>query len=253
MTDPQLSVNGMHFATSEELLAYASEKSQRKAVLSFSCGKDTLGCWLAMRPYFDVIVPVYLYLVPELDFVEQSLKYYERVLQTRILRLPHPSLIRQLNSLLWQAPQYCHIIEAFQLDGYLEEYSYDDCFNIAKMLYDFPLTTLGATGLRVTDNLNRRAQIKRFGALNTKRGIFYPIFDWSLNYLLDRISQAGLELPVDYHMFGRSFDGLHYQYLEPIQKYFPQDYARILEFFPLAEVELKRREYKEHYFARTQA
>ena len=40
-----------------------------KALLSFSCGKDSWAAWLSARDYFD-FTPYYLYLVPGLEFVE---------------------------------------------------------------------------------------------------------------------------------------------------------------------------------------
>ena len=43
-----------------------------------------------------------------------------------------------------------------------------------------------------------------------------------------------MPLPVDYEMFGRSFDGIDYRFISPIKERFPDDYARILEWFPMA-------------------
>jgi hypothetical protein len=42
-------------------------------------------------------------------------------------------------------------------------------------------------------------------------------------------------------MFGRSFDGIDYRFLEPISRLYPEDYQRILQDFPLADLELFRR------------
>ena len=51
--------------------------SHDKALLSFSCGKDSWAAWLSAREYFD-FTPYYLYLVPGLEFVEDYLAYAER-------------------------------------------------------------------------------------------------------------------------------------------------------------------------------
>ena len=40
----------------------------------------------------------------------------------------------------------------------------------------------------------------------------------------------------------RSFDGIHVGYLAPIKKNAPEDYGRILAWFPLVEVEGRRHE-----------
>lgn len=47
-------------------------------------------------------------------------------------------------------------------------------------------------------------------------------------------------VPPDYQWFQRSFDGLDVRFLAKIRKHAPGDYARILEWFPLAELELHR-------------
>ena len=51
---------------------------------------------------------------------------------------------------------------------------------------------------------------------------------------MDAIRGAGIELPPEYAWFGRSFDGLDRRFLGPIQQHAARDYARILEWFPLA-------------------
>ena len=49
-------------------------------------------------------------------------------------------------------------------------------------------------------------------------------------------------LPVDYHMFGRTFDGIDYRFLAPLKKNRPADYQKVLDWFPLAEMEVWRYE-----------
>ena len=51
---------------------------QKKTLLAFSCGKDAVAAWLAIRDRFDEVIPYYLYLVPHLEFVDESIDYYER-------------------------------------------------------------------------------------------------------------------------------------------------------------------------------
>ena len=56
----------------------------------------------------------------------------------------------------------------------------------------------------------------------------------------DVIKRAGVELPVDYAWFGRSFDGIDARFLVPLKQHAPRDYQRVLEVFPLAELEVFR-------------
>lgn len=58
---------------------------QDKTLLAFSTGKDAIAAWLAIREHFDEVIPYYLYLIPDLEFVEESLAYYEKFFGTKII------------------------------------------------------------------------------------------------------------------------------------------------------------------------
>jgi 3'-phosphoadenosine 5'-phosphosulfate sulfotransferase (PAPS reductase)/FAD synthetase len=234
----------IEFENSDALNTWVAEQTGGACLLSFSCGKDSIAAWLQLRRFFPRIVPVYMYLVPDLAFVEKSLAYYEQVFETKILRLPHPSLYRLLNNLTFQAPENCRTVE----EAGLQNFDYDDVFTVAKSVHGLPPDTYTAIGVRATDSLNRWSAIKKYGAVNEKRRTFYPIYDWSKDQLIQAIARAGVKLPVDYRWFGRSFDGIDYRFLRPIKENAPKDYKKILEWFPLAEVELKRMQFREEYY-----
>lgn len=82
----------MHFSISEDLCKAVSAAHDGRCLLAFSTGKDAIGAYIQLRRHFTDIIPFYLYLVPGLEFVEESLDYYEGILGRRILRLPHPSI-----------------------------------------------------------------------------------------------------------------------------------------------------------------
>lgn len=86
-------------------------QSQDKTLLAFSTGKDAIAAWLAIRDSFDEVIPYYLYLIPDLEFVNESIDYYERFFNTKIIKLPHPSLYRLLNNFIFQPPERCLVIE----------------------------------------------------------------------------------------------------------------------------------------------
>ena len=90
---------------SEELNAERAAIQGKITLLSFSRGKDSIGAWLALRECFDYIIPVFLYLIPGLEFEEESLQYYENFFGTRIIRLPHPSAYRLITNMIYQVPQ----------------------------------------------------------------------------------------------------------------------------------------------------
>jgi 3'-phosphoadenosine 5'-phosphosulfate sulfotransferase (PAPS reductase)/FAD synthetase len=211
------------------------ERSGDTVLLAFSGGKDAISAWLAVRDHFRV-VPYFMYLVPGLEFIEESLSYYERVLGTRIIRVPHPSLFRCLNNLVFQPPERRALIARARLDNL----DYKDIQDLLRADHGIPRAYV-ATGVRAADSPLRRLAVMRHGVINDKKKQFWPVHDWRIADVWREIGAAGIKLPVDYEMFGRSFDGLDYRFLKPIKDRFPRDYARILEWFPLADLEIFRR------------
>jgi hypothetical protein len=231
-----------HFSTGEHLCEYVSGICP-DVVVSFSLGKDSIGAWCQLRRFFRTVKPFYMYLVPNLRFVEESLAYFEDLFQTPIIRMPHPSLYRMLKNLVLQAPERCHILEAADLPTL----SYDGCAREVIAALGWPRSTFVAHGTRCADSLMRRASVKKWGCLNPSRLTFMPVWDWNADRLAQCLRDERIRLPVDYEMFGRSFDGIDERFLRPIHDRFPDDYAKILEWFPLAALELKRMDWRRQY------
>ena len=209
------------------------------AILAFSTGKDSIAAWLQLRKFFSRVIPYYCYTVPGLEFVEDSLKYYEDFFGTHICRLPHRSLARFLRYMVFQSPPHVTKIEQIDLPG--EEYDDGMIGEIIRETAKLPSGAYVATGVRMADSPMRRIGLKTHGAINHNQKRFYPVYDWKKADLLREIDSAGIKLPVDYRLFGRTFDGLDYRFLRPIKEHFPRDYEKIITWFPLAELELYRR------------
>lgn len=235
----------VQFDTSEDLCKWVAEESNGVCLLSFSGGKDSWNCWLQLRKFFRRIIPVYMYLIPGLEFVENGLRQAEDVMGTHIYRMPHPALYRMLDALVFQPPERWPII--YELN--LPQYRFDELFALVKMQEGLPPETYTAVGVRAVDNPTRWASVQKYGPLNTKRHQFYPIFDYRKDRVISELVKAGIKLPVDYKWFGRSFDGLDWRFLHVIKTRAPKDYARILEWFPLADLEVLRIQYREDYFS----
>lgn len=217
-----------------EVIALSSDT----CILSFSVGKDSIATWLKIRPLFKRIVPVYMYIVPGLSFVEKWIKYYEERFGVDVVQVPHPSLYRMLNQGIYQTHYTKPAIYAQKLPNF----TYAEVFQAVREDYDADGAYV-AVGNRVNDSLIRRAAIKRYGTINKKDKKFYPIAYMKNKEVYDVISEAGLELPIDYQLFGRSYDGLDARFLIPIAKHFPEDYQRMKEYFPCLDHELQRFQY----------
>lgn len=225
---------------STEIRAQLAEEG-RPVLVAFSGGKDAIATELALREAGIETRLAYLYLVPGgresgLAFVEDGLDRLEQQLGKRIVRYPHPSIYRLLNALVFQPPERCAIIEAARLP----EPSYEEVWDLIREDMGLPADTWVADGVRAADSIVRRASFVRHGVMKPKGRKVSPIADWLKAEVMEIIDRHKVDLPVDYEWFGRSFDGIDYRFLEPLSRHAPDDYRRVLDWFPLAEMELIR-------------
>lgn len=190
---------GTSLAVREKLAA-----DGRPVLLAFSCGKDSIAAWLAMRDMGIEVVPAYLYYVPGLRFVDEELDYFEQKFQTRIKRYPHPSLYRWLNNAVFQAPERLRYIEAARLP----EPSYEQMWDFIRADVGLDKSTWCADGVRAADSIQRRGAFVQYGYWRRNLKKVSPIGDWLKGEVLDCIRGHHIELPCDYAWFGRSFDGI---------------------------------------------
>lgn len=224
--------------TSEQLCERIAEKSNGVAICSFSMGKDSIASYIQMKKYFDRIIPVFYYIVPDLSFQKKSLEYYQNEVfkDERIIVMPSPATYRQLAYFMYQHPGAIDALH--DADIYIPHY--DEIFAAVKLDLSLPDETYTGVGVRMNDSLNRRFSIKRFGAENEKRRQFYPVFDWDNKKLIAEIRSSGIKLPIDYRIWGRSFDGFHYKFLKPLKDHFPEDFEKVKAMYPFVELELLR-------------
>ncbi len=218
------------------LIERVRELSGDTILLSFSRGKDSIAMWLYLRPHFE-IVPYYLDWIPGLSWVDESLAYYEAFFGQHIIRLPHPLFWKYLNSFFFQPPERVAIIRAIDFPPY----DYADLDDILCQQRGREMYT--AMGMRSADGLMRRNLMIQQGVLgNKRRRYFYPIWDWNIEQVGRIILDSGVALPVDYELWGRTATDFTYPFLKGVRDRFPDDWQRILDWFPLADLELFRYE-----------
>lgn len=208
----------------------------RPVMLAFSRGKDSIAAWLALRDAGVSVVPFYLYLVPGLRFEDESLAYFEDHFATRIARYPHPGFYRWLRNLVFQPPDRWKTLA----DASIPPITHEDVNGWARADASLPEDTWVCDGVRAADSLVRRASMATHGPLRESSRKASPVWDWLKREVMDAVSADGITLPVDYSWFGRSFDGLDKRFVGPLAEHAPEDWARVLEWFPMAEMELFR-------------
>jgi len=224
----------------EDIIKKVKEKTDT-IILSFSCGKESIVMWLILGDHFRII-PLYLYIIPGLGFVEESLKYYEGFFCNKIYQRPSQLLINMLRNCIFSAPSQFRGYSGLRLRG--DYYGIIDDLKEELGIGDAYI----ANGMRANENLFQRLNLRKTGPIKRERKIFYPMHDWTNTDVEREIKKANIRLPIDYKLFGRSFNGIGYRFLKPIRERFPEDYKLILDWFPLAELEIKRMEYRDEHF-----
>lgn len=231
-----------HFASSEELCAYVRDVTGDTVVLSFSLGKDSWAAFVQCKRYFRRLVPFFLELIPGLGFVEDELKRAEDFLGEPITRYPHPGFVRLLRTGALQPPERLAMCDGLARMPKMDYAAIEQHFRDYTKLEE----AFTAVGVRAADSPDRLSAIRKHGSLNAIKRSFMPVYDWKKDRLIDELRAAKIRLPVDYEMFGRTFDGFDFRFLEPIRRRFPEDFRRILQWFPLADADIARRIFQAH-------
>ncbi|UGY15141.1 hypothetical protein HAP48_0042555 [Bradyrhizobium septentrionale] len=220
----------------DALIAEYKERYGDKTLIAFSRGKDSIAVALGLRDKIEMI-PFYYDDIPGLEFIDESLDYYERKLFGRkILRLPHPVFYKHFSNGLFQPMRRAQILAAASIP----RLDHKDVVEMVKQQEGIEGTILSATGIRALDNAIRFMSIRKHGAIRPTVGNWAPIWDWTKGRLMDEIEKSGVSLPPDYTFLPRSLDGFSYLYLIPLKERFPRDFERICDWLPLARAELLR-------------
>jgi hypothetical protein len=229
----------INWPTGDRLIDEFKEKYGEKIILAFSRGKDSIAAALAMRGKLDII-PVHYDSPPFLDFITESLKYYEKELFDRhIIRLPHPVGMNNLSmEFFLQTLGNAEVITSARMDILDHEIMRDRIIEQEKL----PKDIWSAVGVRATDSPMRRMVMEKHGPIRPKTKTIFPVWDWNKARLVEEISRSGISLPIDYLIWGRSFDGLDARFVIPMKKWLPNDFAKLKSFFPLIDVDIIRYE-----------
>jgi hypothetical protein len=224
--------------SSVDLPGVIQSEGVHELILYFSCGKDSIAAWLYLRQFKFNILPVYLYTVPGLRSDAENLTYYENYFGQHIMRFPHPLLYGMLNNLVYQPPE--RVAQIWACD--IPDYSFFDLDTVISKNYKLG-AYYAAMGMRMADNLERRMMMYQNGVLGSKnRRFYYPIWDWNIKQVSEIIINNKVKLPRAYSFMGRTIAAIDYYYIAPFRREYPDDYERILNWFPLLEAEFFRYE-----------
>lgn len=222
--------------TSKEVLQLLKDEN-RPVALSFSCGKDSIAAWLAMLEYGIEVVPFYFWLVPNLAFIDEELAYFEEFFDTPIHRYPKPSFYRLLNGAVFQSPEHLKVLDAV---GGIPTPDYAEMWEVILDENGLPQDTWRADGVRAADSIVRRSSFTQHGVMKQASRKVSPVADFLKAEVMEIIERHGCKLPIDYEIFGRSFDGIDKRFTEPMKEHLPEDYERLRQWFPLIDADIIR-------------
>jgi len=225
--------------TSAELRARIRPADGSPTLISFSRGKDAIAALLALRESGHAVACFHLELPPGLDFVRESCERLERALDIPpILLLPHPALYAHVRAHVFHPPWFLDTAEASMI--WPLRWTYDHCREMARAHFHVPPDRWIATGVRSADSPNRRAAFLKTGGTHDRHRQAHPIWDWTVDDVERIIRRHGVKLPIDYRIWGRTFDGIDARFTEPLRRHFPRDFDRLVDWYPMLDLDLFR-------------
>ena len=215
-----------------QVIAAAKRLRRTPQVLAFSCGADSVASLVRMQQWGMKPELLYLYFIPDLPMVESYLRYVEDKIGQRVHRLPSKLAMEYLVNGVLQKPGigewiYKHCAKS--------DIGIPDSTDINEYFLEcFPENTHVAVGLRVSDGIFRARKLKEQGVIHPGRPEWYPVADCFQSDIVRIIENAGWKLPVDYRLFGRSFESIRHWSAPPIRERCPRTWKRICEVFPMA-------------------
>lgn len=223
----------------DEFLRSMRKRLGPKAIVAFSSGKDAVAMAIAMKPYFEELIPFCCYYVPGLKIMDEALAYYEdKIFDGKpIIRAPHPVFIDWISSLRYQTPESARELLKYDWPSNvtMETYARD----LAEK-HGLPEDALYSTGARAGEFFTRSVMVQRTGGVQASRRQWWPIWHMNRAEVLDTIEKAGVALSREYDLFHSSFCGLDYGFMSQLKKHEPEDWETIKRWFPLIDAELWR-------------
>lgn len=224
-------------------------REDRPVLVAFSRGKDSICAMMALMNAGVEVVPVHLWRVPGLKFEDESLRYFEDFFGVKILNLPHRDFWYYLANGVGLEPWQRAIVEA----AGISEIPHPVMWSMVKDQLGLDTDTWVCDGIRAADSPMRRMSIQQRGPWTDsiqkhdgeafKNRIAHVVWDWKIKDIRACIADNGVELPVDYDLFDRTFDGLDYRFIKPMKDKLPQDYETLCRWFPAVELEIMRHEW----------
>lgn len=219
----------------KELCDEISSISNGVCFLSFSRGKDSIASWIVLKQYFKRIIPFHCSFVPNLNFVNESLDYYERFFDAKIQRFIIGSMLDSIYDLWFQAIEDEDSIDEFDFP----KYGNNDVLKYLRIEHDLH-NAWCAYGINSTDSIDRRIYVNKYQGKNDKNKSFYPCFNYTRQEIIEIIKNNKVKLPDDYKYTNRTISTLGFRGLENLSNMNIADFKKIETLYPFARAIIAR-------------
>lgn len=218
----------------DNLSTLARRESQ--ILVSYSGGKDSLAVMdLCMKTFGPGRVKAFFwYTVPDLEYCNAQLRYAKTRWGIDPVQVPHWDMIMCMKNGLWcdQTPGLDDMPEIDLKMGYAYAMHVTDC-------------GLCATGMKDADGLPRRQFFTniRDGGNPFWQRLVHPIKKWTKKDVLDYLKANGIPVPNSEKGAVTTGVGLVHDALCWLHDSYPEDFKKLLRWYPYAEAAIKRRDW----------
>lgn len=208
---------------SQNIISSIGAKSNR-AICFFSTGKDSITLLDLMYPYFDEILCVYMYFVPDLEHINKYLKWAKtKYPKIKIMQVPHWNLTYVLRSGL-----YCVQNNNVKL---MKQKDIDDAIRTQTGIqYSF-------YGVKKNDSLNRRLMLNTYkeNGYASSANRVYPLAEYTNKDILTYMRMRKLPQPIRYSKKASGGVAFNEETFIYLRENYPNDLKKIFKAFPMSE------------------
>lgn len=206
---------------SKKIIKDVAEKTNRVLVF-YSAGKDSIVTLDLLYEYFDEIVCVFMYFVPDLEHINRYLDWAQvKYPKIKIVQVPHWNLSYILRGGVYCVPNPS--VRVFKVG------KVDEALRITHSIdYSF-------YGMKKADGLHRRLMLDTYqdGVSNTNK--VYPLVNWTNREVTAYMRAQSLPQPVRYSSNASGGVGFNIDAYLWMRNNEPNDLKKMLRAFPFSE------------------
>lgn len=194
-----------------------------RALLFYSCGKDSIVLLDLLSKEFDEVVCVFMYFVKGLAHIERYIIFSERRYKNvRFIQIPHWNLTK-----IHSVGMYCAPMKVRQL-------SFSEVVKAQKIATGIQWAFIGN---KQADNMSRRLMLRTYEdeAICRESRNVYPLSHWRDGDVLKYIQKNKLLKPIQYAKKRSNGVGFNEECYVWLREHYPNDLKKILSVYPLSE------------------